>query len=83
MRGFITSGEQWLFFIYGTTENGGLVSVSTDEYSIGSNFENLALVLGLLQDWVSLFFHNASPRLNFHLQINNTTNAESGFFTRA
>jgi len=83
MRGCITSGEQWLFFIYETTESGGLVSASTDEYSIGSNFENLALVLGLLQDWIILFFRNASPRLNFPLQINNTTNAESGFFTRA
>jgi len=66
MRGCITSGEQWLFFIYETTEEGGLVSASTDEYSIGSNFENLALILGLLQDW-----------------INNTTNTESVFFTRA
>ena len=35
------------------TENGGLVSASTDEYSIGSNFDNLALILGILQDWVS------------------------------
>ncbi|KIM72900.1 hypothetical protein PILCRDRAFT_93275 [Piloderma croceum F 1598] len=50
MRGCITSGEQWLFFIYETTENAGLVSASTDEYSIGLNFENLALILGLLQD---------------------------------
>jgi len=66
MRGCITSGEQWLFFIYETTDNGDLVSASIDEYSIGSNFENLALILGLLQDW-----------------INNTTNPESTFFTRA
>jgi hypothetical protein len=47
------SGEQWLFFIYETTQNGGLVSANTDKYSIGLNFENLALILGLLQDWVS------------------------------
>jgi hypothetical protein len=53
MRGCITSGEQWLFFIYETTENAGLVSASTDEYSIGLNFENLTLILGLLQDCVS------------------------------
>jgi len=66
MRGCITSGEQWLFFIYEATKNGGLVSVSTEEYSVGSNFESLALILGLLQDW-----------------INNTTNPEPIFFTRA
>jgi hypothetical protein len=53
MRGCITSGEQWLFFIYETTYNGGLVSTSTDEYYIVSKFENLALILGLLQGWVS------------------------------
>lgn len=66
MRGCITSGEQWLFFIYEATEIGGFVSASIDEYTIGPNFENLALILGLLQDW-----------------INNTTNPEPVFFSRA
>jgi hypothetical protein len=63
MRGCITSGEQWLFFIYEVKGHGGLVSISTEEYNIGSNFEHLALILGLLYDWVS--YHHPIMPLHF------------------
>jgi hypothetical protein len=52
MRGCITSGEQWAFFIYQIKEDDkGHVSCSS-EYTIGPQFESLSLILGLLHDWV-------------------------------
>jgi len=51
LRGCITSGEQWVFFVYSTTGGGGFVSCS-DEYVVGTQFEGLPLILGLLHDWV-------------------------------
>ena len=52
MRGCITSGEQWMFFIYEKRDNDkGHISASV-EYSIGPQCEGLALILGLLHDWV-------------------------------
>ncbi|KIM71928.1 hypothetical protein PILCRDRAFT_747605 [Piloderma croceum F 1598] len=51
LRGCITSGEQWVFFIYEAKEVGGLVSCSS-EYSIGQHFQDLPLILGILRDWV-------------------------------
>jgi len=64
LRGCITSGEQWIFFVYHMTDNdaGGSVSCS-DEYSVGPQFEGLPLILGLLHDWVD-----------------NTTDPEQSFF---
>ncbi|KAF8625759.1 hypothetical protein AX15_005212 [Amanita polypyramis BW_CC] len=53
MRGCITSGEQWVFFIYEKRDNDkGHVSASV-EYAIGPRCEGLALVLGLLHDWAN------------------------------
>jgi len=64
LRGCITSGEQWVFFIYEAKEFGGLVSCSS-EYSIGQQFQDLPLILGILRDWVdnttnsqSVFFYS-------------------------
>jgi hypothetical protein len=54
LRGCITSGEQWVFFIYEVKEVGGLISCSS-EYSIGRQFQNLPLILGILRDWVCAF----------------------------
>ena len=51
MRGCITSGEQWAFFIYKSNSAGGVVSVAS-EINLGTELENLPLVLGLLRDLV-------------------------------
>jgi len=51
LRGCITSGEQWIFFMYSAGENGGYVSCS-EEFNIGPQFDGLPLILGLLHDWV-------------------------------
>lgn len=53
LKGCITSGEQWLCFIYKRTDAGGEVSIAP-EISLGAHLENLPLVLGLLCDLVRL-----------------------------
>jgi hypothetical protein len=55
LRGCVTSGEQWIFFLYNSADNGGGHVSCSEEYSIGSQFEGLPLILGLLHDWVSKF----------------------------
>jgi len=53
MRGCITSGEQWVFFVYEKrNDDRGHVS-SSNEFVIGPQFEGLALILGLLHDWAN------------------------------
>ncbi|KAG1848115.1 hypothetical protein F4604DRAFT_1935540 [Suillus subluteus] len=48
--GVITSGEQWMFFVYERhTDDTGRVLCSP-EYTLGPNLEHLAFVLGLLRD---------------------------------
>ncbi|KIK37568.1 hypothetical protein CY34DRAFT_810215 [Suillus luteus UH-Slu-Lm8-n1] len=50
VRGVVTSGEQWIFFMYERhTDGTGLVR-SSPQYTLGRNLEGLALVLGLLRD---------------------------------
>jgi hypothetical protein len=50
VRGVVTSGEQWVFFVYERyTDGTGLVR-SSPQYTLGQNLEGLALVLGLLRD---------------------------------
>ncbi|KAG2126111.1 hypothetical protein BD769DRAFT_1462911 [Suillus cothurnatus] len=67
VRGVVTSGEQWVFFVYERhTDGTGLVR-SSPEYTLGRNLEGLALVLGLLRD---------SVRLN-----DNATSSDHTFFT--
>lgn len=64
-RGCVTSGEQWVFFVYEKRDDDrGYVS-SSFEYVIGPQFEGLALILGLLHDWADnttsaqqVFFNN-------------------------
>ncbi|KAG2129657.1 uncharacterized protein EDB93DRAFT_1256196 [Suillus bovinus] len=52
--GVVTSGEQWISFVYKRhTDGTGLVQ-SSSKYTLGRNLEGLALVLGLLQDLVQL-----------------------------
>lgn len=52
MRGCITSGEQWAFFIYKTgASDQGEVALAR-EIALGSKLEELPLLLGLLRDWV-------------------------------
>lgn len=81
MRGCITSGEQWVFFIYEKRDNDkGHVSASV-EYAIGPQCGGLGLILGLLHDWVC-----DSQSKCWHLgitilQANNTTTAQQVFFT--
>ncbi|KAG2034767.1 hypothetical protein BDR03DRAFT_1001453 [Suillus americanus] len=50
VRGVVTSGEQWIFFVYERRTDGTGLVLSSPEYSLGKNLEGLALVLGLLRD---------------------------------
>jgi hypothetical protein len=52
MRGCVTSGEQWVFFIYEKQDDDKGHVASSNELHIGPKFEGLALILGLLYDWV-------------------------------
>lgn len=58
LRGCITSGEEWEFFIYkcddghdGAPMIGGKISFAC-KIKLGSSLENLPLVLGLLRDMI-------------------------------
>ncbi|KAG1784537.1 uncharacterized protein HD556DRAFT_1427447 [Suillus plorans] len=50
VRGVVTSGEEWIFFVYERREDGTRLVRSSPEYSLGHNLEGLALILGLLRD---------------------------------
>ncbi|KAH9978975.1 hypothetical protein BGW80DRAFT_1442847 [Lactifluus volemus] len=59
MRGCITSGEQWIFFIYKCPKALGreVVPIKREgefyfsrQFNLGENLENLSLILGLLRD---------------------------------
>lgn len=52
-RGCITTGEEWLFFVYNrnTSGSGGVVSWLS-QIRLESDLRGLTLVLGLLRDWV-------------------------------
>ncbi|KAF8334622.1 uncharacterized protein EI90DRAFT_2993534 [Cantharellus anzutake] len=52
LRGCITSGEQWVFFVYSATSGGGGSVSCSNQYEIGPQYEGLPLILGLLHDWV-------------------------------
>jgi hypothetical protein len=52
----MTSGEQWIFFVFSkNASEGGYVAYS-EEFSLGEQLEGLPLILGLLTDWVRSFF---------------------------
>ncbi|KIJ15636.1 hypothetical protein PAXINDRAFT_169073 [Paxillus involutus ATCC 200175] len=51
IRGCITTGEKWMFFVYEHRDNGGEIRLS-DTFELESDLHGLALVLGLLQDWL-------------------------------
>ncbi|KAF7760588.1 hypothetical protein Agabi119p4_11264 [Agaricus bisporus var. burnettii] len=53
LRGCVTSGEQWVFFVYRVAIDGGGVVSCSEEFNIGPRFEGLPLILGLLHDWVN------------------------------
>lgn len=52
-RGCITTGEEWLFFVYNrnTSGSGGVVSWLS-QIRLESDLRGLTLILGLLRDWV-------------------------------
>ncbi|KAG2362460.1 hypothetical protein BDR07DRAFT_1407005 [Suillus spraguei] len=50
IRGVITSGEQWMFFVYKRHTDGTGGVLYSPEYTLGPNLEHLAFVLGLLRD---------------------------------
>jgi len=52
-RGCITTGEEWLFFVYNqnTSGSGGVVSWLS-QIRLESDLRGLTLVLGLLRDWI-------------------------------
>lgn len=54
----MTSGEQWIFFIYTSLSSEKGHVACSDEFSLGTHLEGLPLILGLLTDWVCaiLFF---------------------------
>ena len=58
LRGCMTSGEQWIFFIYTSLSSEKGHVACSDEFSLGTHLEGLPLILGLLTDWVcaTLFF---------------------------
>jgi len=59
----MTSGEQWMFFVYATNENGGGRVACSDEFSLGEQLEGLPLILGLLTDWVRQSLSNFGKSL--------------------
>jgi hypothetical protein len=65
MRGCITSGEQWTFFVYKCPKASGrrVAPIKREgefyfskQFNLGENLENLSLVLGLLKDLVCADF---------------------------
>ena len=58
----MTSGEQWIFFVYSTLveDESGHVACS-DEFSLGRTLEGLPLILGLLTDWVCFSSFSLQP----------------------
>ncbi|KAG1768005.1 hypothetical protein EV702DRAFT_1012802 [Suillus placidus] len=50
IRGVITSGEQWVFFVYERHTDGTGRVLRFPQYTLGPNLEHLAFVLGLLRD---------------------------------
>jgi len=66
LRGCTTSGEQWIFFVYATNENGGGHVACSDEFSLGEQLEGLPLILGLLTDWVRQSLSNFGESLTNH-----------------
>ncbi|KAF8333289.1 hypothetical protein F5887DRAFT_1273779 [Amanita rubescens] len=52
-RGCITTGHEWLFFIYNRHKNGRGGTVSRlPSLPLGEDLGNLALILGLLREWI-------------------------------
>ena len=74
LRGCITSGEQWAFFVYKGGDTSRQISIA-DQISLGANLENLSLVLGLLKDLVRLDSSSYTPSITKHLDIIQVENA--------
>ncbi|THH16065.1 hypothetical protein EW146_g4526 [Bondarzewia mesenterica] len=71
MRGCITSGEQWVFFVYERMSDGRGLVRSSPEFALDSELEGLALIVGLLQDWVNNATRLSllSPPLILHVSL--------------
>jgi hypothetical protein len=56
IRGCVTSGERWLFFVYEKNLDGGPRGVVRTSliFELERELNGLALILGLLRDWVRL-----------------------------
>ena len=52
MRGCITNGQEWLFFVYEKKKIGDELSYMAEPVKLGENYQNLPLILGVLRDWV-------------------------------
>jgi len=46
MRGVITSGEKWMFFVYKRHTDGTEEVLCSPEYTLGLNLEHLTFILG-------------------------------------
>ena len=83
MRGCITSGEQWAFFVYKSDSAGGVVSIAS-EISLGTALENFPLVVGLLRDMVCyplqtfFFFFSVTE---YSMQVENALIYEQKYFS--
>jgi hypothetical protein len=53
LRGCVSTGESWSFFVYNKTpdRNGGFISVLED-IKLKDDLSELTLILGFLYDWV-------------------------------
>ncbi|KAG1762361.1 hypothetical protein EDD22DRAFT_953198 [Suillus occidentalis] len=77
VRGAITSGEQWVFFVYERHTDGTGRVLCSPQYTLGQNFEGLALVFGLLRDSIenttsstlAFFTTSCKPRANLVIDI--------------
>ncbi|KIL64141.1 hypothetical protein M378DRAFT_637639 [Amanita muscaria Koide BX008] len=53
VRGCVTGGEEWIFFLYETTGDGRGAVRSSPEFNLRPQLEGLALVVGILEDWIN------------------------------
>lgn len=83
LRGCMTSGEEWAFFVYKSpTASGDRELFSYSEViSLGSKLERLPLILGLLKDMVCANLAFAFLDDSCITQVANTFNFEQKYFS--
>lgn len=69
-----------MFFVYENRDNGGEIRLS-DTFELESDLHGLALVLGLLQDWVRPCLTHLSFRSSQFAQLGNANILAQDIFT--